>query len=460
MKKAKLSLVVFFSLTMFLAVSLLCYSTIPDETPQQQIQKQKRRPVLRTVVVSSVSPDEITLLSGGDPQTVTISGSRLGYATSAQVILDGNVFSKISATLSRTWPNPSEVTLRAQSDCPVGENYQLKLTGKTSSSNWTVSLDHLRIKVSTPQAEALKLTKQAAKPAPQQRPRTKQLAPKYQALKDRPKSRTIETSDLEKIVSSVFRGASYSANACGGEYANRKTKIQIGYYYNKEEAISRLDKNLPADVKQDTTHEAITMSGGGDIIRDKRIRACVDNLTTHPWRGFVENGKFKVRMQFRSNIFIKTRIMMEKKTWTGGWDESWKWNEDDADINIPDYLIIACCLDVYLTPVVQNGVLSYSTVDVKWFWGEDRGFYWPEGALVSDPFATPYGHPYEKAEILKYKDQVMNYLKQRIKIAFENNGVRNGLQHGLTNYMRTGEFSNRTIKEVTGRGNRITVTYK
>jgi hypothetical protein len=455
MARAKFACIPRLSMILFLATGLIYSSTISSRGTQERIQRQAL--AIRTLAVSSVEPKEITLLRGGDEVSATISGSFLNYATSAHVVVDGNVVTQITAKLSQTWPNPSTVTFNAQSNCPAGTEYQLKLLGSASSSNWTVGLDKLRIKVSTSQAQLRMTTAQKTATPVTSAPSTKQLAPRYEALK-KPLMATLGTDDLEKILTGAFSGASYSANACGGSYANRKTKIQISHYYNKEEPLPRLSIELPYEVKQATTREGGYRTPSG-VLREARLRACVDGLTTYPWKGFVESGKFKVRMQFRSNLFIKTRVMQERKSGSG-WKDDYDWNDASADKNIPDYFYIALCLDLYLTPVVQNGVLTYGAVEVKWFWAEDRGYSVPEGAWVQDPWDPPHGHPYEKSEIDKYKQQVMDILSQRIKAAFENSNVRNGLQHGLTNYVKTGELAKLTIKSIAGSGGRITVTFE
>jgi len=271
---------------------------------------------------------------------------------------------------------------------------------------------------------------------------------------------TIYSSDFEALVSQIFSGASLGVNSCGGADAVRASKINVPKVYQKQEQLSRLDFDLPDQVKQQTMREEISYSKNPPVIRDAKIRACMDNLKTYPWKGFIENGIFKIRLQFSSNLFVKTRKMEQKKT-SSGWENNFDWNDNLADRNVPDYFYVAPCLDVYLVPVVQNGVLSYGNVAVNWLWHEDKGFVWPEGALVRDPFAIPYGHPTEKAMILNYKTDVMNILIQRVATAFNDSSIRDLMTAALTSKAKSGDFSNRTIVAVvSGKASYISVEFK
>ena len=272
-------------------------------------------------------------------------------------------------------------------------------------------------------------------------------------------SATVSSADFQAIAAQIFSGASFRANSCGGADAVRSTKIVIPPAYQKSEAIGRLDAALPAKVLQETMREEISYSDNPPVIRDSRIRACLDNLDTYPWLGSIEDGKFKIRMQFRSNLFIKTRIMYQKKTGSG-WKDKFDWKDVITDQNVPDYIYVALCLEAFLTPVVQGEGLSYSAVEVKWFWAEDRGFIWPEHALVADPFRPPDGHPVTREMILSYKTDVMNSMKQRLAVAFQNNGVRDRLKAALTAKVKTGEFAGKTMVSVSGSGTNVRVTFQ
>ena len=270
---------------------------------------------------------------------------------------------------------------------------------------------------------------------------------------------TVTSSDFQSIASGIFSGASLKANSCGGADAVRSTKIVVPSVYNKNENIGRLDRALPENVRQETIREEISYSKNRPVIRDSEIRACLDNLGTHPWQGTIENGKWKIRLQFNSNVFIKTRVM-EQENKGNGWKDIFEWRDEITDLNVPDYVYVALCMDVFLTPDVQNGQLGYSTVEVQWFWAEDRGFVWPENALVQDPFKIPYGHPTTKAMILSYKTDIMNVLKQRLTIAFQDSAVRNRLATALTTKVKSGELAGKTIESVSGTGGTVKVTLK
>ena len=269
----------------------------------------------------------------------------------------------------------------------------------------------------------------------------------------------ISSSDFQALVSGLFKNAKFLVNSCGGSYGDRKSTIYVPPDYQSIEPLGRLDSVLPLTVQQQTMREAISYSKNPPVIRDYKIRACMDNLSTYPWKGFVENKRFKIRLQFSSNLFVKTRILEQEKT-SGGWKNRVEWKDKLTDSNVPDYFYVAPCLDVYLTPVVQDGILSYGNVEVNWYWYEDKGFVWPEGALVSDPFAVPHGHPMEKLMILQYKTDVMNALKQRIFNAFNHNAIRIHLKAALTDKVKSGDFSNRTIDYVSGSESSISVWFK
>jgi hypothetical protein len=271
--------------------------------------------------------------------------------------------------------------------------------------------------------------------------------------------KVIGSSNFEKLASSTFSGAYFVVNTCGGTDAARKSKIFVSGVYQKEESLARLDIQLPPDVLQATMHEAISYSDNPPVIRDARLRACVDNTRTYQWKGTVEGGRFKISMQFNSNVFIKTRIMEEEKK-SGGWKDHYDWNDPLADNNIPDYIYVAPCLDIYLSPVLQDGMVSYAQVDVKWSWFKDEGFFWPENAIVSEPFRQPYGHPLEKARVLEYKQTVMNALAGRMSNAFNDPSVRKHLAGALTNSVKTGDMASREIIEVSGKGSSVSVQFK
>ncbi|HCS47576.1 MAG TPA: hypothetical protein DIW61_04710, partial [Candidatus Aminicenantes bacterium] len=149
--------------------------------------------------------------------------------------------------------------------------------------------------------------------------------------------RVIGTAAFEKLVAGAFSGAYFHVNTCGGTDASRKSKIFVSGIYQKEESLPRLDIQLPSNVLQETMHEAISYSDNPPVLRDARLRACVDENRTYQWKGTVEGGRFKISMQFNSNDFIKTRIMEEGKK-SGGWKDSYDWNDPLADQNIPDYV--------------------------------------------------------------------------------------------------------------------------
>jgi hypothetical protein len=271
--------------------------------------------------------------------------------------------------------------------------------------------------------------------------------------------KVIGTANFEKLASSAFSGAYFLVNSCGGTDAGRKSKIFVSGTYQKEEPLARLDKQLPFDVLTETVREEISYSKNPPMTRDAKLRVCVDNIRTYHWKGAVEGGRFKIQMQFNSNVLMKTRKMEEEKK-SGGWKERFDWNDSLADKNIPDYVYVAPCLDVYLSPVLQDGMVSYAQVEVKWSWFKDLGFVWPEHAIVPDPFKTPYGHPTEKQMILTYKEDAMKILADRMASAFGDPSTRKHLTAALTGLVKSGDLANREIIEVTGKGTSVSVQFK
>jgi len=270
---------------------------------------------------------------------------------------------------------------------------------------------------------------------------------------------TLSSSDFESLLATAFKNSFLQANSCGGADASRSTTASVPGVYRKTEVLPRLDSTLPAPVRAETMREEISYSDNPPVLRDANIRACVDNIRTHPWKGSIEGGRLKISAQFNSNLFIKTRKLIEKKT-SGGWQTRFEWKEEIADRDVPDYFYVAPSLAVYLTPNVQGGALSYSQVEVKWSWVEDKGFVWPEHALVSDPFAKPHGHPLEKRLILDYKASVMKMLGDRISATFNDPSVRTHLSKALTSNVKSGDLANREIVEASGGKASIRITFK
>jgi hypothetical protein len=308
----------------------------------------------------------------------------------------------------------------------------------------------------TSTVSAIAQSSKTANPAQKQPPQKAPSPPSKRVLTLR---KVIGSDAFGKLASTAFSGAYFKVNSCGGADAARTSKIFVSGVYQKIEPLARLDSQLPQYVLDETLREEISYSKNPPMTRDAKLRACVDNIRTYQWKGTVEGGRFKIQMQFNSNLFIKTRKMEEEKK-SGGWKDRFDWNDPLADKDIPDYFYVAPCLDVYLSPVLQAGMVSYAQIEVKWSWFEDKGFVWPENALVGDPFKTPYGHPEEKEIILEYKADVMKILADRMSRAFGDPPTRKHLTAALTGLVKSGDLANREIIEVSGRGSTVSVQFK
>jgi hypothetical protein len=266
--------------------------------------------------------------------------------------------------------------------------------------------------------------------------------PKSKLRMAAPNSRVLTGKEFNSIVSRAFRGAKYSANTCGGDYEYRKTTISIPNLYFKEEPLRRLHYELTKRQKERTerTQTESSIIPSGNIWRVSKIRACVDNWESYGWQGGIANGMFKIRIQFKRFSRILTRAMEEEKIYLLGiWHDLHPWSSSYGDEMIPDYAYERLRLDILLTPQVDNnGRLSYSKVNVRWHYDRDLGFVGAGRTWLSE---------IEK-KIIDYKNKNMQVIRQRISNEFVDNKTRNYLARALTQHVKSGSFSNRTITNV------------
>jgi hypothetical protein len=66
----------------------------------------------------------------------------------------------------------------------------------------------------------------------------------------------------------------------------------------------------------------------------------------------------------------------------------------------------------------------------------------------------------EEPKIVYYKDRVLEVIRQRAMAMFSDASVRARLSEALAQRVKSGQFAGRTITEVSGTGDRISVTFK
>jgi hypothetical protein len=275
--------------------------------------------------------------------------------------------------------------------------------------------------------------------------------PKSKPRMAAPSSRVLTSTEFNSIVSQAFRGAKYSANACGGNYTYRKTTIDISNLYFKEESLARLDYELTKREKTRSERKYPRKLQLDATTRRSKIRACVDNWEFSGWQSGITNGMFKIRMKPNGyNKLILTRAIDQirepvaqeplrpMKPNIPFWRDLWNWGDLSARKAIRDYQYRGLSLDILLTPQVDNnGRLSYGEVDVRWHY-DKAGFVGPA--------------KFRLIEIMKkienYGKRNLEIIRGRIRNLFIDNKTRNHLARALTQHVKSGSFSNRTINSV------------
>jgi hypothetical protein len=492
MKSTRFGFLLRFLMILFFSIGMLSFSNISSGYPQQRIQRQAL--VIRTLVVSSVEPKEITLLRGGDEVSVTITGTSLNYATSAQVVADENAVTQIRATLSSTWPNPSTVTFKAESTCPAGEKFQLQLLEISSSSSWTVSLEKLTIKVSAFASLMRKTTTTAQatteqtlpRPVQTQRPLARQQKPTL------PNSVPITSSDFGTLTKTFFSDARLTANSCGNvnDYPHQMRFSKPGVA-TRTSPLGRMDYGLTEDEKKKTTGNfwsgiplIATQSGQ---LRTKTIRACIQYWTPELWMGSVANGQMKIQIKVHTiqtgvtvpgsmpvtTPLVKTRRIVEHSYTQSdapvvgavlgllGWMDTWDWKHPYADATIFDYHNGQSWLNVVLSPAFVNGSITYNVVSAAW---EMTGGRFMHSHTIAPSFKDiDFGLfaqlPDLPGRILAYNESCKELIRSFVVSVLDQADVKALLSQGLLNLARQKMPSGSVITEVRGAGDNIQVYY-
>ena len=419
--------------------------------PDLQGQMNKRNPstaqrARNLLTIQSAKPNPANLEAGGQAVTVTISGTSLGLITAIQVVTKGDVSTSFEVAMGSGSGSSRSFDLKAKADAPAGR-YQLRIIASTQRVDLPESVASVEVQVGS----AVRTTsRQKAAPAASS-PAAKIGARAGAAVNPKPPTRRLYSSDFQSVVSGVFSGAYLRAESCGGRDVNRKTTINVPNSYFREEPLARLDYALTEQEKKDS-QAALKTPDGYDDWRASKIRACVDDLRSRPWEGSIEQGRFKVSLTFQSLMIILTREIKEVKGLLGiGWnDDPNDWSDPRADEHCPNYRISGTIV-ILLTPVTDSAHLSYGDVDVRWsFYRELTG--WTNLYGVRDPLIA--------SKVLAYKDSVLEILRQRTLALFSDGQVRARVSEALTRIVKSGEFADRAIAEVTGADEKIVVTFK
>ena len=431
-------------LYVLVSISVLTIPDLPGQMNKQDPATAQRARSLLTI--QSAKPNPAILKAGGPAVAVTISGTSLGLITAIQVVTKGEVSTSFDVGMGSGSGSSRSFNLKAKANAPAGR-YQLRIIASAQRVDLPESVASVEVHVGSAVRTA---SRQKAPPATSS-PAAKVGARAGAAVNPKPPARRLYSSDFRSVVSGVFSGAYLRAESCGGKDVNRKTTINVPNSYFREEPLARLDYALTEQEKKDS-QAALKTPDGYDDWRSSKIRACVDDLRSRPWNGSVGNGKFKVTLTPQSLMIIKTRSIKEAKGLLGiGWnDHPNDWSDPQADENCPDYRISGEIV-VLLTPVTDSVNLSYGDVDVRWsFYSTLTG--WANRYGVTDPLIA--------SKILTYKDSVLEILRQRTLAMFSDGQVRARVSEALTRIVKSGEFADRAIAEVTGTDEKIVVTFK
>lgn len=264
---------------------------------------------------------------------------------------------------------------------------------------------------------------------------------------------------FNSIVSDAFRDAYYRVNTCGGTDSERKTRIYIPTVQPFEERLDRLHYNLTEGENRHSEWK-LERKWATDIhYRRKMIRACVDSWESLAWEGSIEGGKFKIVIKFHYPphtypwVAIKTRAIDEsKETGMPFWQQvPDSWGAKSADDRIPDYQSNEK-LEVFLTPKVEGGKLTYSRSEVVVKWNTY------EFGFESEAGDRQWRLPALKTKVEEYRENIRPIIIRRIKNAFLNNEVRNLLADALSNHIHMNlGVPVASIDSVSGSGSSIVV---
>ena len=439
MKKGIFFLGLFVFLSVSFAASMMLYSGDMNLQVQQKVLQQRKTLMVLKPSVTSVTPQKAVLTQGGDTVIVEANGANLGVINSAQVLRAGNAVTEIEVTLDKSLPGTLKVSLKATPTAPIANDYQLAVFDAGNKKLLDVPTTVLAIEVVAPVQKAAVAQQATTAGPPSKQAASKQSQASTSALRSSD-SRTIRSGDFNSVASGVFKDAYFHASSCGGRDSERKTTASVPNAYFKQEPLDRMEYKF-TDGEKDRSNDTYR-------VNDWRvaIRACVDSWKLIFYDASIEGERFKILFRFSEIQAIKTRAMEE-----AGRIDRWDWSEQDADNAIQDFRFSGG-LDIFLTPVVQNGSLSYSLADARWT------FYEPlTGWIGPGYFRLPN---VEEPKISYYKDTVLEVIRQRAMTMLSDASVRARLSEALTQRVKSGEFAGRTITEVSGTGDRISVTFK
>jgi hypothetical protein len=337
------------------------------------------------------------------------------------------------------------VNLKAKVGAKLG-TYQLRIIAGAQSIDIPTNVVTLEVRASPYPATAVK--QEAVTTS--QRLRQESAIPKTVTTPPLVKRQTLRLSSagFNSIVSNVFKGAYFNGNACGGHDSERKTTVNVPNTFFKQEPLTRLQYGL-TDGEKDRCKR-------GNYYRRAKIRACIDQWSTAPWAGSIENGKLKISLSFTnlSILVIKTRAIdedLDKGLGISWVDSPGDWADLRADENIQDYRLSGY-LEVFLAPYGDSNGLSYSGVDVHWSFYEPLTGWVGPGRFICKELEEP--------KITDYKNSCIEIMRQRILALFSDNQIRARLTGALTQFAKSDSFANRIIAGVSGTGDKIEVVFK
>ena len=390
--------------------------------------------------VQSVNPQAISLTPGGRAATATMTGTGLGNILDVQVIQAGKPAEGFEITLKPRSGTTRAFDIKAANKVALGE-YQLRIILRAQKRDLPAGMASVVVKAGAPSMRiAQKARATAAAPPTQASSQSAKVVPSALPPKD---TRVIRSSAFNSIAMGVFEGAYFDAMSCGGRDSERKTTVNVPNAYFKQEPLDRMEYKFT-----DGEEERSLQRRGDDRWYRLEIRACVDGWRLAPGSASIEGGRFKIPFSFTGIKAINTRAIDEERRRV---NESWDWSAQKADSAIQDFRFSGG-LNIFLTPVIENGELSFRLDDARWeFYGPLTGWIGP------GHFALP---EVEEPKIIHYKDRMLEVIRQRIVAIFGAQAVRAKLSAALNQSVKTGDFADRTIIGVSGKGEAIEVTFQ
>jgi hypothetical protein len=373
-----------------------------------------------------------------------MTGTGLGNILDVQVIQAGKPAEGFEITLKPRSGTTRAFDIKAANQVALGE-YQLRIILRAQKRDLPAGLASVVVKAGAPSMRiAQKARATAAAPPTQASSQAAKVMPSALPPRD---TRVIRSSAFNSIAMGVFEGAYFDAMSCGGRDSERKTTANVPNAYFRQEPLDRMEYRFT-----DGEKDRAGSRQGRYHIRRVEIRACVDAWRLAFDNASIENGKFKVAFKFGEIRVIAVRAMEERTTFgIYGGDMTWDWSDQDADYAIQNFRFSGG-LEIILAPGVENGNISYKLEAAGW------AFYEPlTGWVGPGAFRIP---EVEEPKIVQYKDRILELIRQRIMTMFNDAGVRAKLASALNQSVKTGDFADRTIIGVSGKGEAIEVTFQ